>query len=229
MKQEGKSSGIISIPVYNMAGEVLEEFVLDRSRLGGYIRKDLLHQAVVTYEANRRSGTAKAKTRGEVAYSGAKPWPQKGTGRARAGSRGSPVWVGGGVSHGPKVRDYSKKLSKKMKKLALASALLGKVGDGEVKLIRSIEVDPPKTKEVVRMLTGMGVERSFMVILPEHDPLLWRCTRNISGASMMAVRELNAYSLLKSLDLIFQLDAFEEALERLSGVASPEAESMEVG
>jgi len=210
----------VRIPQYDMGGEVLEEVELDTSMLGGRIHRGLLHQAVVTYEANKRSGNAKAKSRGEVAYSGAKPWPQKGTGRARAGNRGSTIWVGGGVAHGPKVRDYSKKLNKKMKKRALASALLGKVIDSEVKLIGSIDLESQKTREVAGMLDNLGVNRSFMIVTLEHEPLLWRCTRNIPGASMNTSAELNAYKILGARDLIFFRNAFDSLLDRLSGAGA---------
>ncbi len=219
----------VRIPVYNMGGETVETLDLPVSLFGGKIYADLLRQAVITHEANRRAGTAKTKTRREVAYGGAKPWPQKGTGNARAGSRGSPVWVGGGVAHGPKVRDYSKKLNRKMRKRALASAILGKALDGEVKLIDAFEPASHKTRDVVRILENLGVERSFMIVTPRHDPLLWRCTRNIRGASMMAACELNAYAVLKAREVVFVREAFDAAVDGCAGAAGEGAETVEAG
>lgn len=225
MNKYNNIPGAVGIPAYDTDGEASGEVELPVSRLGGKIYRDALRQAVITYEANRRSGTAKTRTRAEVSYSGIKPWPQKGTGRARAGSRGSPIWVGGGVAHGPRPRDYSMKLNKKMKKRALASALLGKALDGELKLIDRIVPEPARTGTVARLLERLGVRRSFMIVVPEHDPVLWRCTRNIAGASMRTAAELNPYEVLKARDLIFFRDAFDITVERLTEVSVKETDT----
>lgn len=216
---------MIQVPLYNMAGELQDELELDEARLGGQVRREVLRQAVLTYEANQRAGTAKAKTRSQTSYSDAKPWPQKHTGRARAGTRNSPIWVGGGVTFGPQPRDHSKKLNKKMRRRAVASALLGKIQSGEVKLLDALELPEPKTREMANVLKNLGVERSFLIVLPQHDSLLWRCTRNIPGASMMSARELNAYRLLWPREVIFTRDAFDLAVDRLArqfGPTTPE-------
>src|SRR6056297_2122124 len=112
---------MLDIPIYSASGEKTDQVEVEESLFGGRIHKELLRQAVLTYEANQRVGTAKVKTRREVAGSGQKPWPQKGTGRARAGSRQSPLWVGGGIAFGPQPRDYSYKLPRKVKRAALKS------------------------------------------------------------------------------------------------------------
>lgn len=209
---------MIQLPIYNMAGEQQEELALDEARLGGEVRSAVLRQAVLTYEANQRAGTAKTKTRAETSYSNAKPWPQKHTGRARAGSRNSPIWVGGGVTFGPQPRDYSKKMNKKMRLRAVASALLGKLQSGDVAIVEDLALSQPKTREMADILEALGVERSFLIVLPEHDALLWRCTRNIPGSAMMAARELNAYRLLWAHDVIFTREAFDMTVERLEGL-----------
>ncbi len=121
---------MIKAPVYSMAGQLLEQIEVDESRFGGTIHRDVLRQSIIAYEANQRVGTAKTKTRAEVKYSGRKPWRQKHMGRARAGTRASPLWVGGGVTHGPVPRDHSQKLNKKMRRMALGSAILAKLQDG---------------------------------------------------------------------------------------------------
>mgnify|MGYP006279192559 CR=1 FL=1 len=207
---------MIQVPLYNMDGELLEELELEETRLGGEVRREVLRQAVLTFEANQRSGNAKTKTRSETSYSNAKPWPQKHTGRARAGSRNSPIWVGGAVTFGPQPRDYSKKMNKKMRRRAVASALLGKLQSGEVKLLDNLELPQPKTREMARILENLGVERTFLIVLPDHDKVLWRCTRNIPGSGMMAARELNAYRLLRPRDVIFTREAFDQTVERLA-------------
>jgi large subunit ribosomal protein L4 len=216
---------MIQVPLYNMAGELQEEIELDEARLGGEVRYEVMRQAVLTYEANQRTGNAKTKTRSETSYSNAKPWPQKHTGRARAGSRNSPIWVGGAVTFGPQPRDYSKKLNKKMRRRAVASALLGKLQSGEVKILDELELPQPKTREMARVLENLGVERTFLIVLPEHDKMLWRCTRNIPGSSMMASRELNAYRLLRPRDVIFTRAAFDMTVQRIEeqfGVPTPQ-------
>lgn len=223
---------MIEIPVYNMAGELQSEEQFEEARLGGEVRAEVLRQAIITYEANQRQGNAKTKTRGETSYSNAKPWPQKHTGRARAGSRNSPLWIGGAVTFGPQPRDYSKKMNKKMRLRAVASALLGKMESGEVKILDELELPQPKTREMASVLDALGVERKFLIVLPDHDSILWRCTRNIEGSSMMAARELNAYRMLWAQDLIFTKDAFEatvEHLEKQFGTDSGETEKTTEG
>ena len=204
---------MLEIPIYNVSGEVADQIEVDEALFGGQIHKELLRQAVLTYEANQRVGTAKVKTRREVAGSGQKPWPQKGTGNARAGSRQSPIWVGGGITHGPAPRDYSKKMNKKARRKALGSALLGKMRDGEIRVVDKLDLPQPKTRTMATILENLGVEKTFMIVLDEHDEVLWRCTRNIPGSSMMVVRELNPYHVLRPKELIFTKEAFEGLME----------------
>jgi len=214
---------MINVSVFNTAGQVLEQVQLDESVLGGQVRRVLVRQAVLAHEANQRAGTAKTKTRGEVSHPDRKPWPQKHTGRARAGTPNSPIWVGGGVAHGPVPRDYTQKLNKKMRRRAVQSALLAKLREGRVKIVDSLQLPRPKTKEVARILKGLGVERRFLLVLSQHDELLWRCTRNIPGAAVMTARELNAYEMLKARDLVFiTRAAFDEVLKEAQKPSTPE-------
>ena len=208
---------MLEIPIYNVSGEVADQIEVDESLFGGRIHKEVLRQAVVTYEANQR----------EVAGSGQKPWPQKGTGNARAGSRQSPIWVGGGITHGPAPRDYSKKMNKKARRKALASALLGKMRDGEVKVVENLDLPQPKTRAVATILENLGVEKTFLVVLDDHDEVLWRCTRNIPGSAMMTVRELNPYQVLRPKEVIFTKAAFDSLLERAKAMVAGAEEPAE--
>jgi large subunit ribosomal protein L4 len=207
----------MDITVYNMAGERVDQVTLDEATLGGEPNFDLIRQAIVTYEANKRVGTVKAQRIDEVRRTSAKPWRQKHTGRARQGDRRSPIWVGGGVAHGPLPRDYRKKMNKNMRRRALQSAFLAKAADGEVLVVDDIELQDKKTREVAAMLKNLGVERSFAIVLPEYDSELWRCTRNIPGAAMTRASDLNAYSMIRPRQVVFTragLDAFLSANTR---------------
>ena len=212
---------MIKVPVYSVAGVLVEEMQLDEGRLGGSVNRELMRQALIAYEAGQRQGNASTKTRGEVSHPDKKPWAQKHTGRARAGTPNSPIWVGGGVSHGPKPRDYSQKLNKKMRRRAVASAVLSKLQAGQVKIIQDLQLPAPKTKEMARIMKGLGADRTFLVVLAEHDMLIWRCTRNIPGAAMMTASELNAYGILRARDVIFTRNAFDEFLK-----AAPQAPAL---
>ena len=199
-----------------MEGQLLEELELDEALLGGEVRRDVLRQAILTHEANQRAGTHKTKTRAEVAYSDKKPWPQKHTGRARAGTRASPLWPGGGISHGPQPRDYSMKMNKKMRRRALASALLAKILDGELKVLQSLELAQPKTREMACVLKSIGAERTVLLVIPKHDATVWRCARNIHGATVRVAGELNAYEVVRSRDVVLTREAFDGVLAALS-------------
>ena len=214
---------MIKVPVHNIAGEFVEEIEVDESELGGHVNKDVLRQAIVTYEANRRAGTAKAKSRAELSYSNKKPWRQKHTGRARAGSRASPLWRGGGVIFGPVPRDHSKKLNKKMRRKAVASAILAKLHAGQVKVLDNLELTLSKTSEMVRILRSLGARRTFLLVLAEHDPLLWRCTRNIAGSAVMTASELNAYQVIRARDVIFTRESFYQVIAASSQTTVPAA------
>jgi large subunit ribosomal protein L4 len=210
----------MEIPVYSMAGQQVDRFQIDEEALGGEPNMELVRQAIVTYEANQRVGTADVKRRGEVSGSGRKPWRQKHTGRARHGSRYSPLWVGGAVTHGPQPRDYRKKMTRKARRQATRSALLAKALDGEVMVVERLELPEAKTRAMAQVLEHLQVDRTFLVVLPEHDGELWRCTRNIPGAAMTTWRELNAYEMIRPSRVIFTL----EALKRFMAEAGAQEE-----
>src|SRR6478735_6475034 len=147
--------------------------VVENGRYG-----QVIHDAVVAYRANRRSGTANTKTKAEVNLSGAKPWRQKGTGRARAGYKSSPVWVGGGVVFGPKPRDYSKKLTKQTKRIALRKALSERIKSGDVFIVENFGVSEPKTKLFVKAVQAITPEEKTLIVSSTFDESTYRAARN---------------------------------------------------
>lgn len=188
----------MDMPVYNKKGEKVDSVQLDDEKFCGPIRRVLLRDALVMYEANKRQGTASTKTRGEVAGGGRKPWAQKHTGKARAGSIRSPIWKGGGVSFGPKPRDYSYAIPRKAKKLALFSALAARVRDNEMIVIEDLNLDAPKTKQMVEILKALRINgESCLIVVPNPDEVVWKSTRNIPDIKVMTSAELNAYEVLK--------------------------------
>jgi len=188
----------MEIGVYNKEGHKIEDMQLNGGKLDGPIRFRLMRDAVIMYEANKRQGTASTKTKAEVAGGGKKPWAQKHTGRARAGSNRSPIWKGGGVALGPKPRDYSYTMPKKAKKLALYSALAAKMRDNEVIVIDELDFDSPKTKQMVFVLKSLGVlgDSCLVVLSDVNDPVL-KSARNIPTVKTMKYSDLNAYEVLR--------------------------------
>ncbi len=203
----------MEIPVYSVEGEIVEQFPIDVEALGGAPNLDLIRQAVLAHEANSRVGTVRAKKRDEIIRSGRKPWRQKHTGRARHGDRGSPIWVGGGQAHGPRPRSFRQKVNKKARRRATYSAFLAKALYGEVMAVERLQLPQPKTREMARILKQLGVERTFLIVLPEHDELLWRCTRNIKNSAMTRWQDLNAYSLIRPRRVIFAAEALGRFVE----------------
>jgi len=197
---------MIELAVYNGQGKEVEKLSLPEERLGGEVKKALLKEAVLMYEANKRVGTACTKTKAEVHGSGRKPWAQKHTGRARAGTIRSPLWRKGGVVFGPKPRDYSYQIPKKAKKAALHSALLGKLLDGEVTVVDMLELDAPRTKKMVQLLKTLGIHESCLVVAKDDNHVLWKSVRNIPGMALMPASQLNAYEVLKRKRLLITKD-----------------------
>ncbi|GAN33667.1 MAG: 50S ribosomal protein L4 [Candidatus Brocadia sinica] len=187
----------MDIPVYNKVGEKIDSVQLDE-RFGGPVRKTLLRDAVLMYEANKRQGNASTKTKGEVAGGGKKPWVQKHTGRARAGSIRSPLWKGGGVVFGPKPREYSYAIPKKARKQALFSALTARVRDNELVVVEDLNFDAPKTKQMVEILKALGINGlRCLIVIPNANEMVWKSARNIPSVKVMNSAELNAYEVLK--------------------------------
>jgi large subunit ribosomal protein L4 len=172
------------------------------------INGPLLHDAVVNYLANQRHGTHATKTKGLVSGGGKKPYKQKHTGRARAGSNRSPLWRGGGIVFGPQPRDYSYNLPKKAKRLALKTALSLKMSDGAITIIDGLSMDKPKTKEIIATLKNLGLEgEKVLIITPENDKIITLSARNIPGVKVVRVSDLNSYDVLVHGRLLMTKDA----------------------
>lgn len=174
-----------------------------------------VHDVVVAYMAAQRMGTACTKTMGEVAGSGKKPWRQKGTGRARAGSFASPLWRGGGVTFGPKPRDYTKKVTKKTKQLALRKAVTERVKAGDVVVLNDLTLDSPKTKSFVGVLNSLKVAGSTLVVADGGNQNLALASRNVPNVELANSRTLNTYQVLKYKNLVFTRGALEALDARL--------------
>ena len=175
-----------------------------------------LHDTIVALRAGRRSGSANTKTKAEVNLSGAKPWRQKGTGRARAGYKASPVWVGGGVVFGPKPRDYSKKVNRKVSKLALRKAFSERVNGGDVLVIPSFQVAEPKTKKFLTLLQSITPETSTLVVSTEFDASTILSGRNLPGARLATALEVNSEDLLRYRKVVVTNDALPVLAKRMA-------------
>lgn len=176
-----------------------------------------VHDVVVALRANRRSGTANTKTKAEVALSGAKPWRQKGTGRARAGYKSSPIWRGGGVVFGPKPRDYSKKVPKQVKRLAFRKALSSRIFAGDVLIADSFSVAEPKTKKFLAIVDGVAPKGSKVLVLSESfDENTFKAARNVKETLLLLAREVNAEHLLAFDKILMTRSALTVIAERLA-------------
>ena len=184
--------------VFNMAGEKIGEIELSEAIFGIEPNKSVLHDSVKNHLANCRQGTQSALTKGEVSYTTKKPWRQKGTGRARAGYAGSPVWYHGGVAFAPKPRDYSYTLNKKVRRLALKSALSAKAQENEILVIDGLKVEEIKTKPFQSFLTKLGVDGKALVVTENVDEKVVKSARNIEGVTTTTATILSPYMILTS-------------------------------
>jgi large subunit ribosomal protein L4 len=175
-----------------------------------------VHDTVVAYQAAQRMGTAHTKTMGEVAGSGKKPWRQKGTGRARAGSFASPLWRGGGVVFGPKPRDFGKKVNARTRQLALRKALSERLKAGDVLVVSDLKLDSPKTKDFVGVLSALELKGSALFVAQETDRNLTLATRNVPNVTLTTSDSLNTYDVLRPDKLVFTKGAFEKIEARLA-------------
>jgi large subunit ribosomal protein L4 len=175
-----------------------------------------VHDTVVAYQAAQRMGTACTKTMGEVAGTGKKPWRQKGTGRARAGSFASPLWRGGGVVFGPKPRDFRKKVSQSTRQLALRKALSERLRAGDVVLVDDLKLASTKTKEIVALLSALELKGTALLIAQSPDKNLALASRNVPGLALATSDSLNTYDVLRSDKLVFTRGAFEQVEARLT-------------
>ncbi len=176
---------------------------LDPAIFGVEPNVGVMHQVVNAQLAAKRAGTHKTKTRTEVRGGGAKPWKQKGTGRARAGSSRSPIWIGGGTTHGPRPRDYSERTNKKMKRLALRSALSDRAAESKIIVVANWGFDAPSTKAARVALADLGVSGRALVVVDRNDELVWKSMRNLPGVHLLASDQLNTYDVLVSDYVVF--------------------------
>jgi large subunit ribosomal protein L4 len=206
------------VKVRGAAGGVTTRDV-DLAAYGEAVRPRLLKDAVVRYLANQRQGTHSTKTRAETSYSESKPWPQKHTGRARAGDKNSPLWRHGGRIFGPKPREYRMGMPVRARREALRSALLGKFRDGEVALVEALKLDAPSTKTAALCLKELGATRGATVVLPAGDATLYRSFRNVARVECVPATELNALHVLQRRALVFVGDALAAVEQRLANAA----------
>ena len=200
------------VAVYNMEGKEVDSIELNDSIFGVEINEHLVHMAVLQQLANNRQGTQSAKTRSEVSGGGRKPWRQKGTGHARQGSTRSPQWTGGGVVFAPKPRDYSFKMNKKEKRIALLSALSSKVADNKIVVLDAFNLDEVKTKKFAEVMSNLKVDKALVVIEGENKNVVLS-GRNIPTVKVSATNEINTYDVLKYETLVVTKAAVEKLEE----------------
>ena len=204
------------ITIYSAAGAKTGEVDLDPAKLDKTVRRGLLKEALIAFLASQRQGSHKTKDRGEVAGGGKKPWRQKGTGRARAGSFQSPLWVGGGVVFGPKPRDFGKKVSKKTRTLALRKALSERLKAGDVVVVDDLKLSSPKTKAFNSIIEALDCSGSTLVISTGIDKNLTLAARNVVNVALATSDSLNTYDVLRPDKLVFTKSAFEKIEARLT-------------
>jgi large subunit ribosomal protein L4 len=218
----------LEVPVKSVSGEAKGHVTIDPVSIDERVRLPLLKEAVVMYGANKRAGTHSTKLRSEIAGSTSKLYRQKGTGRARPGSRKSPLRKGGGVVFGPRPRDYSYAIHRKQRRLATRSALLSKFQDGEVLVVEGLEIPEAKTKRVAAILRALGIERSCLIGTREVDSKLVRASRNIPGVRVAPLKDFNALDILNSRTVLLTRDAFD-ALVSGEGLPSLRAAAVRDG
>ncbi len=211
----------VSLPVLSQARERVGEVSVPATVIAGPVREALLHEAVRSQLAGRRAGTAATKTRGLVSGGGKKPWRQKGTGRARAGSIRSPLWAGGGTIFGPQPRDYTYRLPKSARQAALRAALAARHAAGKLLVVDGLSLPAAKTKHMVECLAGLGLAEapSVLVVLGEADETIVRAARNLPRVKVLRAGGLNVYDVLGHVEIVFTRPALEQVASRL---AAPE-------
>jgi large subunit ribosomal protein L4 len=212
----------VNLAVYDIAGKQVGSYEIDPAELAPTVSKQLLHDAVVMYQANQRQGTQKTKTRGEVAGSTKKLYRQKGTGNARAGARRSGTRRGGGHIFAKRPRDFGWRMPRKALQAATRMALAAKLADDEVKLVQALPADAPKTAVVAKLLKTLGLDEKTVLVAPEkHDANLWKSARNIAGVSVAPVAELNAWSILRPRSIVMTTAAIDAFRATAKAAAKP--------
>ncbi|MDD2420685.1 MAG: 50S ribosomal protein L4 [Heliobacteriaceae bacterium] len=201
------------VAVYNIAGEQVGEIELKDEIFGITPNEAVLHQAAVAQQAAWRSGTHKVKTRSEVSGGGRKPWRQKGTGRARAGTIRSPLWRGGGITFGPQPRSYKLGMPKKVRRLALKSALSVKVQEGNIIVLDALKMEQPKTKDMAGVLNKLQISRKALIVTAGVEANVFRSARNIPGITSVQATGINVYNILNHDKLVITKDAVAKVEE----------------
>lgn len=204
------------VAVYDVEGKAIDELELNSDIFAATINESLMHQAVVMFLANQRQGTAATKNRAAVRGGGRKPWRQKGTGRARHGSIRSPIWVGGGVTFGPTPRSYRKSMPKKARRQALRSALSAKVASGNLIVLDDLQLNEPKTKQMVNILNNLKAAGKSLVVTADGGRNVYLSARNIAGVNTARAQDLNVYQVLHCDNLVLTKKAIESIEEVLS-------------
>ncbi len=205
-----------TVALYNMEGAKTGSMEVSDAVFAAEVNETALHRVVVNYLANQRQGTQSTKTRTEVRGGGIKPWRQKGTGRARQGSIRAPQWTGGGVALGPKPRSYRYSVNKKVRRIALRSALSVKYADYKVFVIDELKLDEIKTAKIAALLKGLEVSSKALIVTAASDPVIYRSARNIKGVTPTHVGTLNTYEILNHDAFIISKDAVEKIEEALA-------------
>ena len=201
-----------TVGVFNKEGNKVSDMELSESIFAVEVNEYALHQVVVALLANKRQGTQSTKTRSEVRGGGAKPWRQKGTGRARQGSIRAPQWIKGGIVFAPKPRDYRTSVPKSMRKVAMKSALTSKVQENQMIILDTLNFEAPKTKNIVEMLKALEANKA-LIITAESNEVVYKSARNIQGISIIPANNINVYDLLKYEKLIITKDAVSKIEE----------------
>ncbi|MFB4165931.1 50S ribosomal protein L4 [Alteribacillus sp. JSM 102045] len=204
------------VALLNQTGSKVGDIELADAIFGIEPNENVLHDAVVMQQASLRQGTHKVKNRSERRGGGRKPWRQKGTGRARQGSIRSPQWVGGGIVFGPTPRQYSYKLPKKVRRLAIKSALSTKVKEGAIVVVDNLQLEAPKTKEMISILSGLSVDEKALVVTADYNEQVALSARNIPGVTFTTVNGVNVLELLKHDKLVITQEAVEKVEEVLA-------------
>ena len=202
-----------NVALYNTSGKQVGEMELNESIFGANVNIEAMHQVVKMYLANQRQGTQSALTRAEVRGGGIKPWRQKGTGRARHGSIRSPQWRHGGTVFAPKPRSYRYSVPKKIKRIAMKSALSSKVNDNNIVVIEELNFDAPKTKQVVGLLQNLKVDSKTLIVIADNNENIVKSARNIEGVKTAHVNTLNVYDILNYDKFIITADAVKKVEE----------------
>ena len=203
----------MQVKLFDMKATEVGELTLNDSLFAIEYNEPVIHQAIVTRLANERQGTKSTLTRSEVRGGGAKPWRQKGTGRARQGSIRSPQWVKGGVVFAPKSRDFSKKMNAKAKEVALFSALSQKIRDNEVIFIDEIKVGAPKTKEMVAFLNAFKLDKTVLMVMDNSDEAVLRASANIGSLTTIPADQINTYDVVKNAKIVISKQAVQQIEE----------------